>query len=229
MTSRLRLHLMPVVIIAAAALLSLKAMGLMTHSSYLFAGPAAASPAAAPEPAAHGGEAPAADPAPMAAKAPAAPPPPDVSPSERALLEALQKRRAALEERSDDLDLRENLLKAAEKRMDERLIELRRLEEQVAASDARRAEEEKTKLKNLITMYEGMKVKEAARIFDDLEPGVRFEVARRMNPRKLSEILGKMSPEAAQKLTVALARGDGDKTETPAPVAVSELPKIEGR
>jgi flagellar motility protein MotE (MotC chaperone) len=56
---------------------------------------------------------------------------------------------------------------------------------------------------------------------------VLLQVASLMKPQKLSDILGKMSPEAAQKLTVGLARRDvGPK---PAAVAAGDLPKIEGR
>ena len=40
-----------------------------------------------------------------------------VSPSERAILERLQSRRQELEERAREIDIRESLLKAAEKRI----------------------------------------------------------------------------------------------------------------
>jgi hypothetical protein len=43
-----------------------------------------------------------------------------VSPSERAILERLQSRRQELEARAREIDIRESLLKAAEKRIDPR-------------------------------------------------------------------------------------------------------------
>lgn len=224
-----RIHLFPLMMTAAAALLGLKLIGFATGESYLFTGRAEAASAAKSE--APKEETKPAEPAPAAPKPAPEPPPPDVSASERALLEALQKRREIIEERSKDVDLREQLLKAAEKRVQERLDELKRLEEQVAAADARRAEEEKGKLNELVAMYEAMKVKEAARIFDDLDPAVLLQVAARMKPQRLSEIMGKMTPEAAQRLTVALARREGVNALTPkaAAAALTELPKIEGR
>jgi len=227
MSDPARLRLMPVVMIAAGALLTLKLAGLATQSSYLFpaAQAATAEPPSAPAaPETKGAPPPA---APQAAKSEPHGADAAESSSQKALLEALQKRRETLDARASDLELRENLLKAAEKRLEERLDELKRVETSVADVDRKRAEEEKARLKNLVTMYETMKVKEAARIFEKLDPAVLLDVASLMNPRKLSEIMGQMSPDGAQKLTVALARQEVGAR--PAEVVSGELPKIEGR
>ncbi len=238
MSARPRLRLMPVVMIAAGALLSLKAAELATHSSYLFAParaedrPAEIAKAVDEKPAERAAAGQESRPESVGrpklqeAPAPAASQPVDASPSERALLEALQKRREALDERSGELDLRENLLKAAEKRLEERLEELKKVELSVADVDRKRADEEKARLKGLVTLYEGMKPKEAAAIFERLDSGVLLDVAALMKPQKLSDVMGRMSPEVAQKLTVALARRDAPP---PAQAALAELPKIEGR
>ena len=58
-------------------------------------------------------------------------------------------------------------------------------------------------------MYENMKAKDAARIFDRLDMKILVEVATQIKPRKMSEILAQMSPEAAERLTVELARRAG--------------------
>lgn len=228
---------MPVVMAAAGALLVLKAAELSTHSSYLFAPPAAAAGAGATEdkpavPENHG-ENEMATPKPRPVeKAPvgAGDELAVEASSERALLDALTKRRDAIDAKASDLDLRENLLKAAEKRLDDRLSELKRIEETIAAADKRRADDESGKLKELVTLYEGMKPKEAARIFDKLDGQVLLDVASRMKPRTLSVVMGLMAPEAAQKLTVALARREvAPSVATTMAEAAGELPKIEGR
>lgn len=236
---RPRLRLMPVVMAAAGALLMLKAIGLSTSTSYLFVPPAAAAGAGL-----GAAEAKPAVPDDHGAKeaTPAKPRPVEKPPvdgagelavedsAQRALLEALTKRRDAIEAKSADLDLRENLLMAAEKRIDERLGELKRLEATIGAADKRRADEEAGKLKELVTLYESMKPKEAARIFDKLDGQVLLDVASRMKPRTLSVVLGLMAPEAAQKLTVALARREvAQPVAATMAEATSELPKIEGR
>jgi len=88
-----------------------------------------------------------------------------------------------------------------------------------------KAEAENARFKGIVTMYEGMKPKDAARVFDRLEMPVLIEIASQIAPRKMSDILGLMSPEAAERLTVELARrAGGDKSS-----ASAELPKIEGK
>ena len=58
-------------------------------------------------------------------------------------------------------------------------------------------------------MYEGMKPKDAAKVFDRLEMAVLIEIASQIAPRKMSDIMGLMQPEAAERLTVELARRAG--------------------
>ena len=148
-----------------------------------------------------------------------------VSPSERAILERLQSRRQELEARAREIDIRESLLKAAEQRIESRVQEMRSIEAKASAADEQKSEAENARFKNIVTMYESMKPKDAARVFDRLEMSVLIEIASKIAPRKMSDILGVMSPEAAERLTVELAhRAGGDKSS-----ASAELPKIEGK
>lgn len=62
-------------------------------------------------------------------------------------------------------------------------------------------------------------------MFDRLEMPVLFEIASHIAPRKMSDIMGQMQPEVAERLTVEMARrAGGDKSGSDA-----ELPKIEGK
>lgn len=148
-----------------------------------------------------------------------------VSPAERAVLESLQKRRTELDARAHDLDMREDLLRAAEKRVGGRIEELKELEARIGAALQQRDEGEAQRFKNVVTMYETMKAKDAAKIFDGLDIKVLIDVARHINPRNMSEILAQMTPEKAQRLTTELAA-------PPAPMdhpTEMDLPKIQGR
>jgi flagellar motility protein MotE (MotC chaperone) len=177
-----------------------------------------------------------------AAAKPAAPPeappkpdgvvvyPPDqgqqVSPSERAILERLQARRQELEARAREIDIRESLLKAAEKRIESRVEELKAVESRITTATEQKNEAETARFKGIITMYEGMKPKDAAKVFDRLEMPVLLEIATQIAPRKMSDILGLMATEAAERLTVEMARRAGsDKSAS----AAGDLPKIEGK
>jgi flagellar motility protein MotE (MotC chaperone) len=148
-----------------------------------------------------------------------------VSASERAILERLQSRRQELEARAREIDIRENLLKAAEKRIESRVEEMKAVESRITTATGQKAETDAARFKGIITMYEGMKPKDAAKVFDRLEMSVLFEIASQIAPRKMSDILGLMAPESAERLTVEMARRAGsDKS-----AAVVELPKIEGK
>jgi flagellar motility protein MotE (MotC chaperone) len=148
-----------------------------------------------------------------------------VSASERAILERLQSRRQELEARAREIDIRESLLKAAEKRIESRVEELKAIESRISTVTEQKNQAEAARFKGIITMYEGMKPKDAAKVFDRLEMPVLIEIASQIAPRKMSDVLGLMSAEAAERLTVELARRAGsDKS-----ASVAELPKIEGK
>ena len=143
-----------------------------------------------------------------------------VSTAERAVLERLLERRQELEAKARELELRETLLKAAEKNLEEKLAAFKK-----DGPNQRKDETEAARFKSLVTMYETMKPKEAAKIFDRLDIKVLMDVAGQMNPRRVSEIMALMSAEAAERLTIEFAaRSDGDKSQKPA-----DLPKIDGK
>jgi flagellar motility protein MotE (MotC chaperone) len=147
-----------------------------------------------------------------------------ISASERAILERLQSRRQELDARAREMDIRESLLRAAEKRVESRVEELKGVESQISTATEQKSEAEAAHFKGIITMYEAMKPKDAAKVFDRLEMPVLFQIASQIAPRKMSDILGLMSPEAAERLTVEMAR-----RASPDKSASAELPKIEGK
>jgi flagellar motility protein MotE (MotC chaperone) len=148
------------------------------------------------------------------------------SPGERAVLERLQTRRQELDTRNRELEMRENLLKAAEKRLEAKVAELKGTESRVNTAMGTRDKVEAERFKSIITMYENMKSKDAARIFDRLDMKILVDVSTQMNPRKMSEILGQMQPDAAERLTVELANRASAQPKTQSP---DQLPKIEGK
>jgi flagellar motility protein MotE (MotC chaperone) len=148
-----------------------------------------------------------------------------VSASERAVLERLQARRQELEARAREIDIRESLLKAAEKKVESKVEELKGVESKIATETTQKNEAEATRFKGIITMYESMKPKDAAKVFDRLEMPVLYQIASQIAPRKMSDILGLMSPEVAERLTTEMARRAGPDQSASA----EALPKIEGK
>ena len=147
------------------------------------------------------------------------------SPGERAVLERLQTRRQELDTRNRELEMRESLLKAAEKRLEDKVTELKDTETRVNTAMGSRDQMEAQRFKGIVSMYENMKSKDAARIFDRLDLKILVDVSTQLNPRKMSEILGQMSPDSAERLTVELANRAGGQPKTQSP---DQLPKIEG-
>jgi flagellar motility protein MotE (MotC chaperone) len=256
MKSFRNVRVIPVVVVAVCSLAVLKVAGLVIDGGYVFDyNPKQAAPSwaqdnlnfpGAPKQLAtadkddgdvtgstHGGEKPKEEPKP---EAPDTKPDgvvlhpeentPPVSASERAILERLQARRQELEARSREIDIRESLLKEAEKRIQTKVDQVKAMDAKAQSERDQKADAENARFKGIVTMYEGMKPKDAARVFDRLEMPVLIEIASQIAPRKMSDIMGVMQPDAAERLTVELARR---ATGMKGPDAATELPKIEGK
>ena len=146
--------------------------------------------------------------------------------AERAILERLQERRQELDTRARELDIRESLIKAAEKRMEGQLAEMKATEARITVATQQKDDAQAARFKGLVTMYENMKPRDAAKIFDRLDTGVLLDVASKIEPRKMADILAQMSPDAAQHLTVELA---SQAQEVKPGNNASDLPKIQGQ
>ncbi|MCH8997053.1 MAG: hypothetical protein IID48_02140 [Proteobacteria bacterium] len=126
------------------------------------------------------------------------------------LLQALAERRRELDLRANELEQREILLRAVEQRIAEQAGGLRALLKQQETQ----TEDQYT---SLVKIYESMKPKDAARIFEELELEILMPVIERMKERKTAPILAKMSSVKATAITTQLAQrgkpptGDGKK------------------
>jgi flagellar motility protein MotE (MotC chaperone) len=126
--------------------------------------------------------------------------------AERALLEQLRARRTELEARAQALAEREMLVAATERRLARRIEELEALQQRLAAADRQRGEREEAGWRSMVRVYEAMRPRDAAVIFDDLEMSVLVEVVDRMRDAKAAPVLGAMRPDRARLLTAELAR-----------------------
>ena len=64
--------------------------------------------------------------------------------------------------------------------------------------------QQEAKLKSLVKIYENMKPKQAARIFDRLDLGILLDVVERMRESKTAPIMANMTPARAKSVTAAL-------------------------
>jgi len=160
---------------------------------------------AAAKPAEHGAEKKPAEP-PRAEEKPLVPEgPPPVSESERAVLLDLRERRRELDGLAATLAARESMLVAAEMKLSSRVQELQDLQKKLESLDASHREQEETAWKGLVKVYETMKPRDAAIIFNDLGMPVSLAVIDRMKEAKAAAILAAMVPDKARDLTTQLA------------------------
>lgn len=131
--------------------------------------------------------------------------PRDFSDSEVELLQALSQRREELDKREKTLRGREALLQAAEQQVDRKIAELKSLRADIEKLLGQQSKEEEERIASLVKIYESMKPKEAAAIFNTLEMDVLLAVMGRMSERRSAPIIAAMTPDKAREVTIKLA------------------------
>jgi len=121
------------------------------------------------------------------------------------LFEDLSQRRQDLEVKERELAMREALLQAAEREIDQKYSELDLLRQEIEGLLEKQSAEEEARINSLVKIYEGMKAKDAARIFNTLDIDVLISVVSRMSERKSAPVIASMNPERARTVTILLA------------------------
>jgi len=117
----------------------------------------------------------------------------------------MAERREQLDKRARELDEREALLVVAEKRIDEKMDELRAMQSELQLRLGQLDKKQEERIDRLVKVYESMKPKEAARILENLDQPVLFNVVERMKENKIAPILAAMDPLKAKEITAGLA------------------------
>ncbi len=217
------LRILPITIFAAALLLTVKLnsiWGVITDPYYGRQAPAVAVASAIAQqetPPADSQQAPAAsDPAAPATAQSSAPPLAPVDPGLSALnltqteidtLQQLAARREELEQRERQIDRRQDLLSAAETRIDRKIVELKELQGVIDGLLVKHDEQQLRELRRAVKTYESMKPKDAAAIFNTMEMATLLSIAEQMREAKLAPVMASMTVEKANELTVKLLDG----------------------
>ena len=143
--------------------------------------------------------------APPAVPAMPAPPPPAVSAGERTVLLELRRRRDELDAREATVTTREATLAAAELRINARVGELQSLQKKLEDLEQAREQRDDAAWQGLVKLYESMKPRDAATIFNDLDMNVLLGVVDRMKDAKAATVLAAMQPDKAREVTTKLA------------------------
>jgi flagellar motility protein MotE (MotC chaperone) len=130
---------------------------------------------------------------------------PPITPSERALLTDLRQRRIALDAREAAIASREITFQALEKKLALRVDELSHLQTRLEDLERQRKERDDQNWRGLVKLYEAMKPRDAATIFNELDPAVLIPVLDRMKEAKAALIMSAMLPDRARQVTIELA------------------------
>jgi flagellar motility protein MotE (MotC chaperone) len=229
-----RIHaprLLPSTIVALALLLLLKCGMLLevavTHGSRPDSAIVAAANAASTEQTKERAKPPPPTPAaeaPKPAAAPASAPPvpegpPPVSETEKAVLQELRQRRKDLDARAEAVSGREAVLVATEQKLTTRVNELQSLQAKLAGMTEAQKQKEDAGWQGLVKLYESMKPKDAATIFNDLSMPVLLQLMDRMKDSKAASVMAAMTPDKARDVTAELAQMRTGRDASGAPVA----------
>jgi len=183
------MRLLPATIIAIVALLGVKSLELVRAA----VPPVVDQQARAPSPVA------------TSSKPPASPASAPTSDADQGILQGLRQRREELDEREHALAQREAMLSAAEQKLDQRIAELQDLQRRLEDVSSARRQRQDAAWTSLVKLYEAMKPRDAANIFNDLDMPVLVELTSRIDERKAAAILAAMQPDRARDLTARLA------------------------
>jgi len=122
------------------------------------------------------------------------------------LLQRLAERRETLEAQEKEMLMREGLLQAAEERIDKKIAELQNFQDTIEKLVQVYNADQIKKIDGLVKIYENMKPKNAARIFEELDMETLLMVTESMGARRLAPIMAKMDPAKATEITVELSR-----------------------
>jgi flagellar motility protein MotE (MotC chaperone) len=137
--------------------------------------------------------------------------PTSMSASEMEMLQSLSQRRGEIEAKEKTINERILLLEATEKRVNSKIEELANVQKQIEALkteiqqiSASYKKEEDEKVQSLVRIYETMKPKEAAVIFDQLDNTILIQVLSKMKEAKSAIIMANMNPVKARVVTALL-------------------------
>ncbi len=133
------------------------------------------------------------------------PAPAPISAEELRLLQDLRGRRQEWDAKDRALTEREGVFNAAEQRLVARASELSALQTRLEQLEKSRVERDDANWAGLVKVYETMKPRDAASIFNDMDMPVLLQIVDRMKETKTAAIFGSMLPDRARLLTAQLA------------------------
>lgn len=122
------------------------------------------------------------------------------------ILQQLGDRRRDLDKRAEDMDQRDALLQASEKRIDAKIAEMQKMRADLEKLLGQAGGQQGEQLKSLVKIYENMKPAQAAKVFEQLDMNVLLAVINEMKEAKAAPIMAAMDPQKAKAVTTELIK-----------------------
>ncbi|WP_245948682.1 MotE family protein [Paracoccus lutimaris] len=118
-----------------------------------------------------------------------------------ALAETLRERSLRLDGYMKELDRKKAEINFAEKQLTEKLVELRKVKQQLAQRDAGQRQSVTEDISRLIAVYDQMKPEQAAMVLSNLPPDFAAQILVRVQPETGARIMASVEPGQAAVLT----------------------------
>ncbi|RDW12370.1 MotE family protein [Paracoccus thiocyanatus] len=118
-----------------------------------------------------------------------------------ALAETLRERALRIDRYMQDMDRRKAEIAFAEKQLTERLVELRKLKQQIAQGRQGQDHAQTEDIARLIAVYDQMKPEQSAMVLSNLPPDFAAQILARVQPETGARIMAAVEPGHAAVLT----------------------------
>lgn len=118
-----------------------------------------------------------------------------------ALAETLRERSLRIDRYMQDMQRRKDEIALAQKQLTERLVELRKLKQQIGQNDQGHARARNDDIARLIAVYDQMKPEQAAMVLSNLPPDFAAQILARVQPETGARIMASVEPGQAAVLT----------------------------
>jgi flagellar motility protein MotE (MotC chaperone) len=118
----------------------------------------------------------------------------------------LGRREVEIDARAQAIVLREAAMAPVEERVREQVARLEKLKGELETLLGEASRDEEARIAHLVKVYEAMKARSAAGIFETIALDLLLPIVTRMRDTKVAAVVAEMAPDKARVLTAALAK-----------------------
>ncbi len=122
------------------------------------------------------------------------------------MFDNLVKKQKQIRKYEEKLKVKENVVKKSKQDLDDKMAQLENIKQEVQSLLDEFETKEQQSIGSLVKIYENMKPKEAAKIFEELDMNILLQVINKMPERKSAPILANVSAMRATQISSEFAR-----------------------